>query len=202
MSKEADVRAISKRLQGLSRASTIRPRRNAPAAAPTLGPCHPGALMPYPGSLTTNFPSGVTVMGPLMTQSPMSWSNDHSALFAPGGSASRSPSPSRSSTGRFGNVAGIGTSKLVGIAPPGVDGPVCTVITRGRFNPGGSGPGMRSGGTGAMPTVPPRVPSSAKSALAGTMTFTPANSGNWSSTAGAKVTSVSCSMLTGCSVPG
>jgi len=54
---------------------------------------------------------------------------------------------------------------------------VCTVITMGSSNPGGSGPGNRSGGTGAMPTLPPRVPSSLNSELAGTVIDTPASAG-------------------------
>ena len=55
--------------------------------------------------------------------------------------------------GKFGKQIGAGTSKLV--APS-----VCTVITSGNSSSSGNCPGIRSGGTGAMPTWPPGVPSS------------------------------------------
>ena len=55
----------------------------------------------------------------------------------------------------FGKHAPTGLSKFVPVD--------CTVMTRGSFSPSGSGPGSRSGGTGAIPTMPPRVPFSLNS---------------------------------------
>jgi hypothetical protein len=93
-------------------------------------------------------------------------------------------------SGRFGKHAGTGRSKFK--APS-----LWTVITNGSSNPGGNGPGNRSGGTGAMPTRPPRVPLSLKSALAGTLISTPASAGFAATTSTGKVTFVSCAVLTG-----
>ena len=50
---------------------------------------------------------------------------------------------------KFGNFTGAGLSKFSGPS-------VCTVMTSGGVAPSGKGPGKRSGGTGAMPTFPPR----------------------------------------------
>lgn len=83
-----------------------------------------------------------------------------------------------SGSGRFGKHAGTGLSNSF----PPID---CTVITMGSFNPWGSGPGSRSGGTGAIPTIPPWVPFSLYSEPAGTMSWTSPNSGCAASTDGA-----------------
>src|SRR5258707_15500169 len=88
---------------------------------------------------------------------------------------------------------GTGLSKFKGPS-------VCTVITMGSSNPGGRGPGKRSGGTGAIPTFPPRVPSSLNNEFAGTMIDTPASAGLFEITEGGKLMAVSAVMLTGCNV--
>src|SRR5690349_11919373 len=97
-------------------------------------------------------------------------------------------------SGRFGKQTGAGLSKFR--APS-----VCKVITRAGVTPGGSGPGNRSGGTGAIPTLPPRLPSSLKSELAGTVTETPARAALLATTEAGKVIVESTVLLTGCSVP-
>lgn len=156
---------------------------------PGLLPCQLGWRMPTPGSLFTKLPSAVTVMLPCTSQRPVSWLKLQSADLAPGGRFWPV-----TGSGRFGNRTGTGSLKF--------DGPsVWMVMTSGRANPGGSGEGMRSGSTGAMPTWPPRVPSSAKSALGGTVRLTPASSGCSASTAGGKVTVVGSVALTGRNVP-
>src|SRR5438067_696685 len=105
------------------------------------------------------------------------------ALFAPGVMLRR-----------LGKHTGAGLSKFN--APS-----VCTVMTSGKSSPGGNGPGNRSGGTGAIPTFPPRVPSSLNSEFAGTVIVTPANAGLFAVTDGGKVMIVFVFMLTGCKVP-
>src|SRR5262249_3104326 len=87
--------------------------------------------------------------------------------------------------GKFGKQTGAGLSKFSGPS-------VCTVMTRGSSTPGGSGPGKRSGGTGAMPTFPPRVPSSLNNEFAGTVMLTPASAGLFAITLGGNEIVVSC----------
>lgn len=60
-------------------------------------------------------------------------------------------------------------------------------MTRGSCNPGGNGSGSRSAGTGASPTLPPRLPLSPNSELAGTLISTPASAGFAASTEGLNV---------------
>src|SRR5215475_635112 len=91
---------------------------------------------------------------------------------------------------KFGKQTGAGLSKFSGPS-------VCTVITSGSSAPGGSGPGKRSGGTGAIPTLPPRVPSSLNSELAGTVMLTPASAGLFATTLAGNEIVVFCVMLTG-----
>ena len=67
-------------------------------------------------------------------------------------------------------------------------------------NQGGSGPGNRSGETGAIPTLPPRVPLSLNSELAGTVTETPARAALLAITEAGKVIRVSFVALTACRV--
>src|SRR5262245_59641879 len=95
---------------------------------------------------------------------------------------------------KLGKQTGAGLSKFSGPS-------VCTVMTIGRSAPGGSGPGKRSCGTGAIPTFPPRVPSSLNSELAGTVMLTPTSAGLFAMTLGGNEIVVSVVMLTGCSVP-
>src|SRR5580765_3983563 len=128
-------------------------------------------------------------MGPWSSHWPLSWLKDHNALFAPAGSFSPV-----SGSGKLGKRTGTGLSKLLGPS-------VWTVMTSGNPRPGGSGPGNRSGGTGAMPTLPPRVPLSLNSELAGTVIETPAKAGLLAITDGGKVIRVSSVALTGCKVP-
>src|SRR5688572_11233526 len=145
--------------------------------------------MPTPGSVSTNCPSGLTVIGPAISHRPVSWLKLHNALLESGGS--RRPV---TGSGRFGKRTGTGRSKLLGPS-------VWRVITIGRFNPGGSGSGKRSEGTGAMPTRPPRVPLSLNNEFAGTVIETPAIAGLLLTTEAGKVMTVFVVMLTGWSVP-
>jgi hypothetical protein len=108
-------------------------------------------------------------------------------------SAVRSPGPNFTpvtGSGRIGNRTGTGVSKFNGPS-------VCTVITNGNSSPGGSGSGNRSPGTGAKPTIPPRCPSSANNAFAGTVIRTPSSPGFSASTDAENVTVVSSVALTG-----
>ncbi len=129
-------------------------------------------------------------MGPTTCQRPSSWLKLHKALGVPGGGVSP-----LSGLGRLGKQMGAGKSKLVGPS-------VCTVMTTGKSKSVGRTPGSRSGGTGAMPTWPPRAPSSAKRESAGTVMATPSSSGCSATTSGGKAMTVSSVWLTGCKEPG
>src|SRR3954451_13751574 len=118
--------------------------------------CQPGWRTPTPGSVQTSVPAALTVAPPATSQSPVSWLNDTRLLLAPGASPSV-----------LGRQIGAGWSKFV----PRSD---WTVTTRLGSMPGGNGPGSRSGGTTARPTLPPRDPSSEYRASAGTVTSAPA----------------------------
>src|SRR6185503_12310526 len=147
-------------------------------------PCQPGCKMPMPGSESINRPSSLTVIEPTTIHSPISWSKLQRAVFSPG-----PRSLPVTGFGRLGKRTGTGRSKFS-------EPEVCTVITSGKFSPGGKGPGRRSGGTGAMPTLPPRVPLALKSEFAGTVSVTPASAGLFDETEDGKVMTVSFVMLT------
>ena len=71
----------------------------------------------------------------------------------------------------------------------------------GEIQAGRQGRGQAAAGTGAMPILPPRVPSSLKTALAGTSTVVPARAGFSVSTCCGKATVVACVWLVGWRVP-
>src|SRR5262245_49796589 len=127
-------------------------------------------MIPTPGSLQTSLPSALTVIKPTLSQMPFLWLNETSVRLLPG-----SGTCFVAGSGRFGKHTGAGRSKLS--APS-----VWTVITSAVSIPDGNGPGSRSGGTGARPTLPPRTPLAAKSAFAGTVIETPASAGFASTT--------------------
>ena len=128
-------------------------------------------------------------MPPTSSHTPFLWLKEINEPWVPGGHGFPVVG-----FGRFGKQTGAGLSKF---SPPSV----CTVITSGSCAPGGRGPGNRSGGTGEMPTLPPRVPSSLNSELAGTVMLTPAKAGLFATTNGGNETVVSLVRLTACSVP-
>src|SRR5262245_49996763 len=95
-------------LRGSSRVSAPLPFKKQPPknTAPAVDPCKPVAGIPTPGSELTNRPSALTVIGPTISNRPVSWLKLQSAVFDPAGRGLPV-----AGLGRLGKQTGAGLSK-------------------------------------------------------------------------------------------